>query len=125
MADAGNTDPFKQFEQDISHILHAAVEGAGGGPAQRRGKKGRRPGGQPGNQNARKHGLYSNSLTQEQREALQDARDADHLADEVAILRVKLRSLLAQPDPDYALILRGLDTLARLVRAEDRIRLGI
>ena len=54
-------------------------------------------GGQPGNQNARKHGFYSKSLTPEQQETIVEARKADILTEEIAFMRVKVQALVDDP----------------------------
>ena len=111
-------DPFKNLEKDLTHILRAAVDGAGDTPP-------RNQGGAPlGNQNARTHGFYSKSLTQEQQESLVEARKADILAEEIATLRVKLAALLDDPKVDPNLLLRAYWTLARIVRIDDNLRFG-
>lgn len=57
---------------------------------------GRKPGGQPGNQNALKHGLYSKHISLREDEAL-DQMAQDKNQDELALARVRLgRCLLKQ-----------------------------
>ena len=121
-------DPFKDLEQDITHLLTAAAKnaaangaGASGDAKAPRGKRGA----PPGNQNALKHGFYAKRLTPEQRDALAEARNADHLVEEIATMRVKIDALLDQPDPDYKLIFNAMWVLARMVRIEHRVRLGV
>ena len=58
-------DPFKNLEQDLTHILRSAVDGAPDTPTHPRG------GATLGNQNARKHGLYAKHLTPEQQDSLE------------------------------------------------------
>ncbi len=74
----------------------------------------RKIGGQPGNQNARKHGLYSKVLTPDEKRQLKYAVDVDGLDQEIAILRLKFRSLLAQDGQNLRLINQTARTLARL-----------
>ena len=40
-------------------------------------------------------------------------------------MRVKIEFLLDQPDPDYKLIFNAMWVLARMVRIEHRVRLGV
>ena len=80
------------------------------------GKKKR--GGQPGNQNARKHGFYARILTPEQEEAL-DLRD---FAQGVALIRAKLLTLLKDPDTPPELISGTLNTLCRMLNLQRRYR---
>ncbi len=74
----------------------------------------RKSGGQPGNQNARKHGFYSKVLTQDEKRELKHATVVDGLDQEIAILRIKFRSLLAEDGQNLRLINQTAKTLARL-----------
>ncbi len=136
-------DPFKDLEKDLTHILRAAVnapardgaardgaaaedaaaiDGAGtedAGDASRA-----KSGGQPGNQNARKHGFYSKSLTPEQQETIVEARKADILTEEIAFMRVKVQALVDDPNHDTDQLFRGIWLLARIVRIDDNLRFG-
>ncbi len=74
----------------------------------------RKIGAQPGNQNARKHGLYSKVLAPDEKRQLKTASGVDGLDQEIAILRLKFRSLLAQDGQNLRLINQTARTLARL-----------
>ena len=136
-------DPFKDLEKDLTHILRAAVnapavdgaardgaaaedaaamDGAGTGDAGDASRP--KSGGQPGNQNARKHGFYSKSLTPEQQEAIVEARKADILTEEIAFMRVKVQALVDDPNHDIDQVFRGIGLLARIVRIDDNLRFG-
>ena len=78
----------------------------------------RNPGGQPGNQNARTHGFYSKRLTLEQQEAFQSAKNLSSLDDEIAILRLKIDSILANDPQNYRVLMQALSLLARLLQAK-------
>jgi hypothetical protein len=81
----------------------------------------RRRGGQPGNQNARKHGYYSNALTGSAKTNLNQASEVIGLNDEIALLRARLKSIL-QTDPDnFHLISEAASTLARLMRTNHKL----
>ena len=67
-----------------------------------------RAGASPGNQNARKHGFYSKSLTPEQQEAIVEARKADILTEEIAFMRVKVQALVDDPNHDIDQVFRGI-----------------
>ena len=54
----------------------------------------RKRGGQQGNQNARTHGFYSGALNISEINALWDYVNRNGIAPEIAVLNVKLRSLL-------------------------------
>ena len=143
------TDLFKTLEDDLSSILRdtvrdvgssvqtahegvslddaapedAAVDGPPAAPPDLP-KRGR--GAPLGNQNALKHGLYSRSLTPEQREFLGLAEEARHLEQELPLLRVKILSLLSDPETDknQDLFLRAMGLLARMVRIHHRVKFG-
>ena len=84
----------------------------------------RKSGGQPGNQNARKHGFYSNHFTPDQLKQLEDADDLRDLGPEIALLRVKLNALLDDPEVSTELLLRAVNSLARLMAIQRRYVYG-
>ncbi len=71
--------------------------------AHRRPKKSR--GGQPGNHNASKHGLYSSDLTSEQQEEFRRIVSEEGLDPQLAFLRLKLMSVILN-DPGVGLIVK-------------------
>jgi hypothetical protein len=85
----------------------------------------RSPGGQPGNQNARKHGFYSRLRTREELEWLPQVAQIDSLDEEIALLRVKIRSILANDPKNINVLLLALSHLATLVRTQKNISKGI
>ena len=84
----------------------------------------RKSGGQPGNQNARKHGFYSKHFTPDQAKQLEAADDLRDLGPEIALLRVKLNALLDDPDVSTELLLRAVNSLARLMSIQRRYVYG-
>ena len=80
----------------------------------------RKRGGQPRNQNARKHGFYSKQFTSDRMKQLKVADDLKDLAPEIALLRVKLNKLLNTPEVSHQLILRAINSLARLTAIQRR-----
>ena len=84
----------------------------------------RKRGGQPGNQNARKHGFYSKQFTPEQIEQLEAADDLRDLGPEIALMRVKLNALLDDPDVSHELLIRAVNSLARLMSIQRRYVYG-
>ena len=110
-------DRFKETEQDFNNSPRTAAEDAADPPRRKRGAP-------SGNQNARKHGFYAKSLTPTQQKVLAEARQADHLVEEIAMLRFKISALAADPDTDPDLILRAMSLLSRMVRMDDRMRFG-
>ena len=78
-------------------------------------------GGQKGNQNARKHGFYSRVLDEAERLDFQMATNVEGIDDEIALLRVKIKSLLERDPENIKLIMQATNTLARLVRTRYNI----
>lgn len=80
----------------------------------------RRRGGQPGNTNALKHGLYSRTLPPAAQEALVQARrlPVADLSQEITALRARLAALSPY---QLAAFTSGLSLLARLVATQHRL----
>ncbi len=78
-------------------------------------KKGKR-GAPLGNQNARKHGFYSRVLNEAEQIELSVALDVEGLDQEIALLRLKIQSLLEKDPENIKLMLLASSTLARLMR---------
>src|SRR3989338_6451618 len=81
----------------------------------------RKIGGQPGNQNARKHGFYSKVLDEAEQLDLELATGVEGINDEIALLRVKIKSLLERDPENIKLIMLATNTLLRLVRTRYNI----
>ena len=81
-------------------------------------------GGQPGNQNARKHCFYANTLTPEQEEAFAEALEIRDFGQEVALIRVRLLTLLEDPGTPPELITRTFNNLCRVMEIQRRYRFG-
>ena len=86
-----------------------------------RNKAVRRRGAPKGNQNARKHGFYSKVLDEAEQLDLELATGVEGIDDEIALLRVKIKSILAHEPDNVKLIMQVTDTLARLVRVKYNI----
>jgi len=81
----------------------------------------RRRGGQQGNQNARKHGFYSRVLDEAERLDFELASGVEGIDDEIALLRVKIKSLLENDPENIKLIMQATNTLAGLVKTRYNI----
>ena len=68
-------------------------------------------GGQKGNQNARKHGFYSTVLNPDQIGSFWNIIGQEHIDPEIALLRIKLQSLISQAPVDC----RVLHEVTRLI----------
>jgi len=107
--------PAKEF-QIIPHLrfLAVLVQGQRQKPGEES-LKGRR-GAPKGNQNARKHGFYSKVLDEAEQLDFELATSVDGIDDEIALLRVKIKSLLERDPENIKLIMEATNTLARLIR---------
>jgi hypothetical protein len=74
-----------------------------------------------GNQNARKHGFYSKVLDEAEKLDFELATGVEGIDDEIALLRVKIKSLIAHDPNNIKLIMEATNTLARLVRTRYNI----
>lgn len=82
-------------------------------------------GGAPkGNQNARKHGFYAKVLDEAERIDFELATGVEGIDDEIALLRVKIKSLLERDPENIKLIMRAINALERLVRTKYHISKG-
>ncbi len=86
-----------------------------------RAKTDRKRGAPKGNQNARKHGFYSKVLDEAERLDFELATGVEGIDDEIALLRVKIKSLLEHDPENIKLIMQATNTLARLVRTRYNI----
>jgi hypothetical protein len=77
-----------------------------------------------GNQNARKHGFYSQVLSEKQKAQLEQARELEGLDEEIAILRLKLLSLITDYPDRVDLQMIAASTIARLLRTKHSISGG-
>jgi len=81
----------------------------------------RKPGAQPGNRNARKHGFYSKTLTPEQQKTLSGAARVKGLNREVAVLRVKIASILKNDPQNLAVLFQAVSALGRTLRTRQSL----
>ena len=76
----------------------------------------RKRGAPKGNQNARKHGFYSKVLDEADQLDFELAAGVNGIDDEIALLRVKIKSILEKDPENIKLIMQATNTLARLVK---------
>jgi hypothetical protein len=82
----------------------------------------RKPGGQPGNQNARTHGFYSRRrLSAEEHHALEAAAGVSGLDYEIALLRAKILSILANDPDNMSVLCLALSALVQAVKARHQL----
>ena len=77
----------------------------------------RRIGGQPGNHNARKHGLYAQYLSPKQRQDYNEACGVRGVEAELALFRCKLAEMLETEPWNWILLNRIANTILRLEAA--------
>jgi len=87
-------------------------------PAKARKRKGGAP---EGNQNARKHGFYSKVLDEAEQLDLEQATCVEGIDNEIALLRVKIKSILRHDPENIKLVAQATNALARLVSTKYNI----
>ena len=78
-----------------------------------------------GNQNARKHGYYSRVRTEGENKALSRSAAVRGVDDEIALLRIKLHSVVESDPHNLALISKAVVSIARLLNARNRLVAGL
>ena len=68
-----------------------------------------------------KHGFYSKVLDEAEKLDFESAADVDGIDDEIALLRVKIKSVLEKDPENIKLIMQATNTLAGLVKTKYRI----
>jgi len=81
----------------------------------------RKRGAPKGNQNARKHGFYSKVLDKAEQLDFELATGVEGIDDEIALLRVKIKSILENDPENIKLIMQATNTLAGLVKTRYNI----
>lgn len=81
----------------------------------------RKRGAPKGNQNARKHGFYAKVLSEAEQIDFELASGVKGIDDEIALLRVKIKSLIAHDPENITLIMQATNTLARLIKTRFNI----
>jgi len=81
----------------------------------------RKRGAPKGNLNAFKHGFYSRVMDEAEMLDLETASDIGGIDDEIALLRVKIKSILEKDPENIKLIMQATNTLAGLVKTRYNI----
>jgi uncharacterized protein YjcR len=81
----------------------------------------RKRGAPKGNQNARKHGFYSTVLDEAEQLDFELVTGVEGIDDEIALLRVKIKSVLEHDPENIRLIMQATNTLAKLIRTKYNI----
>ncbi len=81
----------------------------------------RKRGAPKGNQNARKHGFYAKVLDEAEQLDFELASGVEGIDDEIALLRVKIKSILENEPENIKLIMQVTNALDRLIRTRYKI----
>ena len=81
----------------------------------------RRPGGQPGNNNARKHGFYSYSLTPDEYEQFKFLTEVRHVDPEVAVFHVRYRAIFERGELNAQAVDAAVKYLTAYYRSKFRL----
>lgn len=81
----------------------------------------RKRGAPKGNRNARRHGFYSKVLDEAEQLDFELAAGVEGFDDEIALLRVKIKSLLENDPENIKLLMDVTNTLVRLVKTKYNI----
>lgn len=81
----------------------------------------RKRGAPKGNQNARKHGFYSKILDEAEQLDFELASGVEGIDDEIALLRVKIKSILYHDPENIKLVMQVTNTLVKLVKTRYNI----
>jgi len=84
-------------------------------------RTGKKSGTAKGNQSARKHGFYSKVLDEAEQLDFELASGVNGIDDEIALLRVKLKSILGDDPKNIKLIVEATNALERLIRTRYKI----
>ena len=75
----------------------------------------RKQGGQPGNQNARRHGYYCKTLDATGKSDYEEARTVGGMEDEIALMRARIRGVLRHDPNNTRLLMLAMASLARML----------
>ena len=84
-------------------------------------KAGRKAGASKGRQGARKQGFYSRVLDEAEKLDFELASGVNGIDDEIALLRVKIKSILGDEPKNLKLIVDATNALERLIRTRYKI----
>jgi hypothetical protein len=84
-------------------------------------KEKKKKGAPKGNLYALKHGFYSKVLDEAEKLDFKSAAGVEGIDDEIALLRVKIKSVLEKDPENIKLIMQATNTLAGLVKTRYRI----
>ena len=110
-------DPLKDLQKDIVAFLRATAPDVEDPPRRKRG-------GQPGNQNARKHFFYSPAIEADQGDTVDEAMEMRDFSQELALARVRLLALLREPNANPDHVIRLFNLLCRAMGIQMKYRFG-
>ncbi len=74
-----------------------------------------------GSKGARREMFYRDALSEGEQVDLEKAAEVENLDEEIAVLRVRLKTALRERPKDYALLVRGIGMLTRAVATQYRL----
>ena len=74
-----------------------------------------------GNRNALTHGFYSSYAREKDRQSIRDAFKLNGLQQEIALLRLKIRRIVSQPDAPPELLFQAINALVRTMELNERL----
>ena len=74
-----------------------------------------------GNQNARTHGFYSSRVTEKEQDFFLHAIRLNGLQGEIALIRLRIRRIVANPDAPPELLFQAINALVRTMELNERI----
>jgi len=75
-----------------------------------------------GNQYARKHGFYSHVLSESERADYEMATRVEGIDEEIALMRVKIKTLVQIDPENIRLIMQSINALSRLISTKFNLR---
>ena len=84
-------------------------------------KAGKKTGTQKGNRKAKKFGFYDKVLDEAEQLDFELASDVNGIDNEIALLRVKIKSILGDDPKNIKLIVEATNALERLIRTKYKI----
>jgi hypothetical protein len=74
-----------------------------------------------GSHNSRTHGFYVKALDEEERQNFQQATEVEGLDSEIALMRVKIQSMVARDPDNLKMITQAVTALARVIMTKFNI----
>ena len=110
-------EPLKDLQKDVDAFLRSTAPAVEDPPP-------RKQGGQPGNQNARKHFFYSPAVEADQVDTVDEALEMRDFSQELALVRVRLLALLRDPNANPDHVIKLFELLCKAMQIQMKYRFG-